>query len=112
MFDVGQQLRAAEWDLRIGPTRHAYFGLHLTEALRVTNGATMVDAEGRVGGGAISGEVSDWVDCSGTVAAGRRAGAARKGYTLKRGDVLDFTVRFDVHDGDVEEADVGGCGGA
>ena len=67
----------------------AYFGLHLTEALRVTNGATMVDAEGRVGGGAISGEVSDWVDCSGTVAAGRRAGAARKGYTLKRGDVLE-----------------------
>ena len=42
----------------------------------MTSGATMVDAEGRVGGGAISGEVSDWVDCSGTVAAGRRAGGA------------------------------------
>ena len=44
LFDVRSQLRAAEWDLRIGPTRHAYFGLRLTEALRVTSGATMVDA--------------------------------------------------------------------
>ena len=138
LFDVRSQLRAAEWDLRIGPTRHAYFGLRLTEALRVTNGATMVDAEGRAGGGAISGEVSDWVDCSGTVAAGRQAGGAlfpypsaqgfpwfvadwgtltvnplaSKGYALKRGDVLDFAVRFVVHDGDAEEADVAGMWGA
>ena len=137
LFDVRSQLRAAEWDLRIGPTRHAYFGLRLTEALRVTNGATMVDAEGRVGGGAISGEVSDWVDCSGTVAAGRQAGGAlfpypsaqgfpwfvadwgtltvnplgSKGCALKRGDVLDFAVRFVVHDGDAEEADVAGMWG-
>ena len=138
LFDIRSQVRAAEWDLRIGPTRHAYFGLRLTEALRVTNGATMVDAEGRVGGGAISGEVSDWVDCSGTVAAGRQAGGAlfpypsaqgfpwfvadwgtltvnplaSKGYALKRGDVLDFAVRFVVHDGDAEEADVAGMWGA
>ena len=138
LFDVRSQVRAAEWDLRIGPTRHAYFGLRLTEALRVTNGATMVDAEGRVGGGAISGEVSDWVDCSGTVAAGRRAGAALfpypsaqgfpwfvadwgtltvnplegKGCALKRGDVLDFAVRFVVHDGDAEAADVAGMYGS
>jgi len=75
------------------------------------------------------------VDCSGTVAAGRRAGAAlfpypsvqgfpwfvvdwgtmtvhpmaREGYALKWGDVLDFAVRFFVHDGDAEEADVVGA---
>ena len=104
----------------------------------MTDGATMVDAAGREGGSAISGEVSDWVDCSGAVAAGRRAGAAlfpyasaqgfpwfvsdwgtltvnpmaREGYALKRGDVLDFAVRFVVHDGDVEEADVAGMWGA
>ena len=138
LFDVRSQLRAAEWDLHIGPTRHAYFGLRMTEGLRVTDGATMVDAAGRTGGSAISGEVSDWVDCSGAVAAGRRAGAAlfpypsaqgfpwfvsdwgtltvnpmaREGYALKRGDVLDFAVRFVVHDGDVEEADVAGMWGA
>ena len=89
-------------------------------------------------GGAISSQVSDWVDCSGTVAAGRQAGAAlfpypsaqgfpwfvadwgtmtvnpmaSKGYALKRGDMLDFAVRFVVHDGDAEEADVATMWGA
>ena len=89
---------------------------------------------GRAGVGAISGEVSDWVDCSGTVAAGRQADAAlfpyasakgfpwfvadwgtltvnplaSKRYALRRGDVFDFAVRFVVHDGDAEEADVAG----
>ena len=107
----------------------------------MTNGATMVDAGGRVGESAISGEVSDWVDCSGTVAAGRQAGGAlfpypsapgfpwfvadwgtltvnplaSKGHALKRGNVLDFAVRFVVHDGEAGEADVAGmwglCGG-
>ena len=37
---------------------------------------------------------------------------AREGYALKRGDLPDialrFAVRFVVHDGDVEEADVAG----
>ena len=36
---------------------------------------------------------------------------AGEGYALKRGDVLDFAVRFFVHDGDVEEADVAGVWG-
>ena len=35
-----------------------------------------------------------------------------KGYELRRGNVLDFAVRFVVHDGDVEEADVVGLWGA
>ena len=52
--------------------------------LRVTSGATMVIA----------------------------AGGTRKGSTLNRGDALDFAVRFVVHDGDVEEADVAGLWGA
>ena len=33
---------------------------------------------------------------------------ARQGYALKQGDVLDFAVRFIVHDGDAEEAKVAG----
>ena len=37
---------------------------------------------------------------------------AREGYSLKRGDELDFAVRFVVHDGDMEEADVAGMWGA
>ena len=36
-------------------------------------------------GGAISGEVTDWVDCSGMVATGRRAGAALFPYASAQG---------------------------
>ena len=134
LFDVRSQLRAAEWELRIGPTRHAYFGVRMTEPLRVTNGATMIDAKGRAGGRAISGQVSDWVDCSGTIAAGRQAGAAlfpypgahgfpwfvsdwgtltvnplaHKQYELNQDDLLDFAVRVVVHDGDAEQVDIAG----
>ena len=134
LFDVRSQLRPAEWDLHVGPTRHVYYGLRMTEPLRVTSGAAMVDSQGRTGAAAISGQVSDWADCSGAIAAGRQAGAAlfpyasaqgfpwfvadrgtltvnpiaREGYALNQDDVLDFAVRFVVHDGDVEEADVAG----
>ena len=71
------------------------------------------------------------MDCSGTVAAGGRAlfpypnahgfpwfvadwgtltanPLGEKQFVLSRGDVLDFAVRFVVHDGDVVEADVAG----
>ncbi len=132
LFDIRSQLRPAEYDLRIGPTRHAYFGLRMTEALRVTSGATLIDAEGRSGGSAISGQISGWVDCSGTFAAGRSAGAAlfpfatargfpwfvsdwgtltvnplaRQSYELKQGDQLDFAIRVVAHDGDAEQADI------
>ena len=46
------------------------------------------------------------MDCSGAVAAGRRGRVC-----VEAGDVLDFAVRFVVHDGDVEEADVAGLWG-
>ena len=113
LFDIRSQLRAAEWDLRIGPTRHAYFGLRLTEALRVTNGATMVDAEGRVGGGAISGEVSDWVDCSGTVAAGRQDGRGAVSVSERAGVSLVCSGLGDVDGESAGEqgicVETGGC---
>ncbi len=134
LLDIRSQVRAAEWDLRIGPTRHAYFGVRMTEALRVTNGAALIDATGRSGGDAITGQVSDWVDCSGTIAAGRQAGVALFPYPgahgfpwfvsdwgtltvnplahtqweIKRGDLLDLAVRVIVHDGDAEQADIVG----
>ena len=49
------------------------------------------------------------MDCSGRVAAGRRGA---KGVCVEAGDVLDFAVRFVVHYGDVEEADVARMWGA
>ena len=84
--------------------------------LRVTSEATIVDAEGREGGGAVAAGaalfpyagaqgfpwfVADW----GTMTVNP---TGSKGYALKQGDVLDFAVRFVVHDGDAGEADVAG----
>ena len=97
----------------------------------------MVDAAGREGN-ALSGEVSDWVDRSGTIASNRQAGAEpipfasvqafprfvanwetlkanpmeREGYALKGRDVLELAVRSVMHDGRVVVADVAGLGGA
>ena len=33
IIDVSSRLMAIEWDLTIGPTRHAYFGVRLVETV-------------------------------------------------------------------------------
>ena len=132
VFDVRSQLRPTEWDIRIGPTRHAYLTVRLADGLRVVDGGTVIDSEGRTGGEAISGHRAGWVDASGTAARGRRAGIAlfpypasgnppwgvadygtitvnpflEAGRALGQGDSVDFSVRLLVHDGDAEEAGV------
>ncbi|MDE0142026.1 MAG: hypothetical protein OXI80_22050 [Caldilineaceae bacterium] len=80
----------------------------------------------------VSGETPDRVDCSGTVAAGKRGAASVRepsgvpvvgvglksahgesdgagGVCVEKGDVLNFAVRFVVH---VEEAEVKGMWGS
>jgi hypothetical protein len=134
-IDIRSQLRPTDWDIHIGPTRHAYFGVRIAEALRVTSGGRLTDSAGRSSSEVISGECADWVDCSGTVAANRRAGVAlfsypsdacktwyvsdwgilslnpfaKKQVAIKRNGVLDLAVRIVVHDGDAEEADMNAC---
>ena len=104
----------------------------MVESLRATGGATLIDAAGHTGGAAISGEDSDWVDCSGQIAADRLAGVAlfrypstvraswyiadwgtlavnpfaEEGRMIKHGEVLDLAVRVVVHDGDAEAAGI------
>ncbi len=132
LIDIRSQLRPTEWDISIGPTRHAYFGVRMVESLRATSGATLIDSAGRSGAVAISGQVSDWVDCSGQIAAHNRAGVAlfpypsaastpwhvadwgtmgvnpfvQKDRTINRGEMLDVAVRVVVHDGGAEEAGI------
>ncbi|MCZ6680459.1 MAG: PmoA family protein [Candidatus Poribacteria bacterium] len=132
VIDMRSQLRPTDWDISIGPTRHAYFGVRMAEALRATDGATLTDSENRTGASAITGQVADWVDCSGVVAAGRRAGVAvfphplaskapwfvadwgtlsvnpfgQNRKAIRQNDVLDFAVRVVVHDEDVEGAGI------
>ena len=132
VIDVRSQLRPTEWDLTIGPTRHAYFTIRLADGLSVLAGGTLVDSEGRKGSEAITGKTADWLDMSGPAGHGRTAGITiiphpsdtdmpwhvadygtvtvdpflrRKG-VLNRGDTLDLAIRLIVHDGDVQEAGV------
>lgn len=132
VIDIRSQLRPTEWDLSIGPTRHAYFTVRLADGLRVVDGGTLLDSESRTGGEAISGRAAHWVDMSGPASHGRRAGiaviphasmsgAAWKAYDwgtitvnpflrvrkeLRRGETLDLAIRILAHDGDAREAGV------
>ena len=132
VIDVRSSLRPTEWEIAIGPTRHAYFTVRLADGLRAVDGGTLVDSEGREGAGAISGQLADWVDGSGPGAHGRKAGItvvphvstagrpwlvydwgtitvnpfAERGHTLRPGEVLEVGVRVLAHDGDATEAGV------
>lgn len=76
ILDLRSQLQPTEWDVTLGPTRHAYFGVRVIESLRESHGGTMSDSAGQVGAEAISGSVSAWVDTTGPVGGGRQAGVA------------------------------------
>jgi hypothetical protein len=76
ILDLQSHLQPTEWDVTLGPTRHAYFGVRVIESLRQSHGGTMSDSTGQVGAEAISGSVSGWVDTTGPVGGGRWAGVA------------------------------------
>ena len=130
--DIRSQLRPTDWDLTIGPTRHAYFTVRLAYGLRVVDGGTLIDADGRSGGAAITNHASAWVDASGPAPHDATAGLtilghastahvpwvaydwgtvnvnpfAREAAALPRGDTLELGIRLLAHDGDAVEADV------
>ena len=132
VIDIRSQLRPTEWDITIGPTRHAYFTIRLADGLRVDDGGTSLDSEGRRGAAAITGQTAAWVDMSGPCAHGHKAGISviphpsierlrwnvadwgtitvnpfmdRKG-VLNQGATLDLGIRVLAHDGDAADADV------
>ena len=124
-IDLRSRLGPTQWDLRIGPTRHAYFGIRVTEPLRPGSGGTVIDSEGRSGTSAIRGQAGRWVHLSGEVLAGHHAGlvicrdAATAGqpwslhdwgtvdvnplgqaaHLLQAGETLECRLRLIVHDG-------------
>ena len=130
--DIRSQLRPTEWDLTIGPTRHAFFTVRLAYGLRVDDGGALVDADGRSGGAAITNRTSAWLDASGPAPHGARAGLAilphastaqvpwvaydwgtvvvnpfaREPREVRRGDTLDLGIRLLAHDGDAAEANI------
>ena len=131
VIDIQSQLLPTEWDFTIGPTRHAYFNVRVSESMRVNSGGTLTDAEGHFGLNAITGSTSDWVDYSGPVSRKNTAGIAifpypdTKGtwYTydwgvftanpfcttqrlLRVGECLTLKYRLIVHDGDEKAANI------
>ena len=132
-IDVRSRLQAGQWDIELGPTRHGLFGVRLIEALTATHGGRLLDSEGREGGRDISRESADWMDGSGTLGRGVRAGVAlfphsstaghpwyvtdwgtltinpmaSRVWSLEPGQNVEFGLRVAVHDGDAREAQVG-----
>jgi hypothetical protein len=132
LIDIRSRLEPEQWDLAIGPTRHAYFNVRVAESMRVTRGGAVVAADGRMGGESISGPGVHWVDYSGPVGGGRRAGIAvlprprrtdltwfvydwgtvtvnpffPDGRLVRLGDAFTFDVRLVVHDGDMAANDL------
>ena len=133
LVDVRSRLQAGQWSLDLGPTRHGFFGVRLIEALTVTHGGRLLDSAGREGGGAISCEMAGWVDGSGTLGTGVRAGVAlfphssttghpwyvtdwgtltinpmaARAWPLEPEQGVEFGLRIAVHDGDAHEARIG-----
>jgi hypothetical protein len=75
-IDISTTLTATDWALTIGPTRHALFGIRLAEVMCLGGRGRLVDAEGREGAAAVSGQRAAWIDFSGPVGGGHRAGIA------------------------------------
>ena len=131
VIDIQSQLLPTEWDFTIGPTRHAYFNVRVSESMRVNRGGTLTDAEGHLGGNAITGSTSDWVDYSGPVSRKNTAGIAIFPYPdtkgtwyaydwggvttnpfstnqklLRVGECLTLKYRLIVHDGDEKAVNI------
>ena len=73
---IDSRLEPTDWDILIGPTRHAYFTVRMADGLRVIDGGTIVDADGRRDVQRINDNTASWVDLYGTGPHGREAGAA------------------------------------
>ncbi len=76
LIDIESRLTSADWDVTLGPTRHAYFNVRVADSMVGALGGVVQDDRGRTGGGAITGTGSRWVDFSGPVGGGHTAGIA------------------------------------
>lgn len=133
VIDVESRLSATDWDLSLGPTRHAYFSLRVAESMAVTSGGNLTDDRGKSGGAAVSGHGARWIDYSGPVGAGHRAGLSlfpdprdhadpywfvadwgvvtvgpfrRERRDIRQGESMRLRYRVVVHDGDAAAAKV------
>ncbi|QIE55245.1 hypothetical protein G5B40_07130 [Pikeienuella piscinae] len=73
-MDISSRLAAGEIPVRLGPTRHAYFNVRVAETMVRANGGVIRSERGVADGAAISAAGAEWVDFTGPVGGGARAG--------------------------------------
>ncbi len=128
VVELRSRLAPTDWDVRIGPTRHAYFTVRMADGLRLDDGAVATDSEDRTGPEAIDGHASGWLDCTGDGPHGRKAGVAlsqidsakhpwhlfafgtmtlnpfvTEAVELHQGESWESAVRVLAHDGDADK---------
>ena len=74
ILDIRSRLEPTDWDIVIGPTRHAYFTVRMADGLRVVDGGKIVDADGRNSVQEINEGAAAWVAMSATGPHGREVG--------------------------------------
>ena len=74
ILDIRSRLEPTDWDIVIGPTRHAYFTVRMADGLRVIDGGRIEDADGCGTVQDINANSASWVDMSATGPHGREVG--------------------------------------
>lgn len=96
VIDVDSVLFAADWDFSLGPTRHAYFNVRMTESMTVNNGGTVFDDRGNSGGSVVTGVGARWVCYEGDVGGRNRAGIAVFPHPTDHADLSWFVTDWGV----------------
>ncbi len=75
-IDMDCAVTAAEYDIAIGPSRHAWFNFRVAPAMCVDEGGALLDSSGYAGRAEGIDAHAQWVACCGPVGGGRTAGLA------------------------------------
>lgn len=73
VVDVTSTLEPTDWQLVLGPTRHAYFGVRVAESMAATNGGHILCSDGHEGPGELDTDSSHWLRYSGSVGGSQMA---------------------------------------
>ncbi|MXY42851.1 MAG: hypothetical protein F4Y50_02115 [Dehalococcoidia bacterium] len=125
ILDIRSRLEPTDWDIVIGPTRHAYFTVRMADGLRVVDGGKIVDADGNNSVQEINEGAATWVTMSATGPHRREVGVTVAAHpsplptgwyahewgtvainpflhqeqSIKRGEALELNVSVAAHDG-------------
>jgi hypothetical protein len=131
-LDISCTLTAADGDVLFDKEKHSFFGIRVADSIDVEDGGRVLNANGEENEEGAMGKIADWVDYSGTVA-GATVGVTlmnhpdnppspyfvrnygtilsnftyHEGYELKIGEKLTQHFRVLVHEGGIEDVDIG-----